>query len=498
MGILFSVLPFALGFLLSSLIIRIKTGGLEKLAQTVLHKAENDALRKKASLEIELQKREFEHRCALEKLTEAKEKKLSRREEKLEKQAAEIEKTEKELQKQKKDLLARQKQIDGLQKDYAEKLEKLSSLSSDQAREMMIEQFHASVEKECAAFLNHRKQESDEKAEAYAMRVITTAINRLSHSTVSDVSVVTVSLPSHEMKGRVIGREGRNIRVLEETTGMNFIIDDTPNAVVISGFDPLRKEIARQALTELVQDGRIHPTHIEQVVEKTRLKVQKEVKNFGEEAAIKARVLHLHPEIILLLGKLHFRHALGQNLLDHSLEVCRLMEIMASELRLDSELAKRIGLLHDIGKAAAEETEGSHALIGQQIALENGESEEVANGIGSHHNEILPLTFEASLCSAADAISSERPGSRLEALEHYLKRSSKLEKLAKQFKGVEQAYAMHAGKEIRVLVEPEFFDDRATLLLSREIAQKIEKEMSYPGKIKVTVIREKKAVEYAN
>ena len=307
----------------------------------------------------------------------------------------------------------------------------------------------------------------------------------------------TVSIPNDEMKGRIIGREGRNIRSLEQATGVNIIIDDTPGAIVLSGFDPIRLQVAKMALADLVHDGRIHPTRIEEVVEKAKLNIDKIIKKHGEDAALRAGIMNLHPDLIKLLGKLKFRYSYGQNVLDHSLEVAHLMGIMAAELGLDVNLAKRMGLLHDFGKAVSHEIEGPHAIIGHDLALKYGESAEVANGIGCHHGEMPSLTIEASLCSAADAISASRQGARSEFVEEYIKRLKKLEDLAHEFPGVEKAYAMQAGREVRVVVLPDQVDDDGIITLARDLTKRIESELNYPGKIKVTVIREKRIVEYA-
>jgi ribonucrease Y len=483
---------------------RFKKGSVDKLAQEILQRAESQAYQARLDLEFQLKQKEFEHRASLERASEQKMQKLSQREEKLDRQLAlfekkvhEAEKKEKELERLQKKVAHDEREVEKLKNESLTELQSLSGLSTDHAKERLFTRFTEEIKQEGTALLAKKKQEIEEEAERYAVSVITTAINRLSLPTLSEVALITVALPSHEMKGRVIGREGRNIRALEQATGVNFVIDDTPNAVVISGFDPIRKEIARMTLKELIQDGRIHPTRIEEVVAKAEEKIEEQIKGYGKEAALQAGSLIFHPEVIHSLGKLHFLYNCGQNLLSHSLEVSHLMGIMASELQLDCERAKRIGLLHDIGKAISQEIEGSHALIGQQFALKYGENEEIANGIGCHHDEIPPLTMEASLCSAANKISKGRLGARSEALEYYLKRSSKLEQLARQFEGVEKAYAMHAGREVRVMVEPDRFDDHATLHLAREIAKKIEKELSYSGNIKVTVIREKRVVEYA-
>ncbi len=502
---LFFICGAGAGMLILFLSYKLKKKSFEKLASEIIERAEKEADQRSARLEIDLKQKELEHRSALEKLSEQKMQKISLREEKLDRQLALFEKKIQEVEKKEKELSKltfkneeQEKHNQHQNEVLKTSLEALAGMNVQEAKKEMVDRFAAQAQAECASLLYKHKQHSDFEAERYAASIITTAINRLSVATVSEVSVVTVALPSAEIKGRVIGREGRNIRLLEQVTGVNIVVDDTPNAIVISGFDPIRKEIARLALKELIQDGRIHPTRIEEAVALAETKIQSQIINYGEEAAIKAGSLAFHPEIIKLLGKLHFRYSYGQNVLEHSLEVSHLMGMMATELKLDVERAKKIGLLHDIGKAVSHEMEGSHALIGEQFALSYGESEEVANGIGCHHDEIKPTSIEAALCSAADKISGARPGARVEALEQYIKRSVKLEQLSYQFEGVEKAYALHAGRELRVIVEPEKFDDASTLLLARNIAQKIEKEMSYPGKIKVTVIREKRVIEYAS
>ena len=340
-------------------------------------------------------------------------------------------------------------------------------------------------------------KEAKEESEQEASRIIATAINRLAVPCVSETTVNTVAIPNEEMKGRIIGREGRNIRALERATGITCIIDDTPGAIVLSGFDPIRMHIAKMALAELIHDGRIHPTSIEEAVAKAQQNIQKLIKKYGEDAAMRVGAINLHPELINLLGKLKFRFSYGQNILGHSLEVSHLMGMMAAELGLDSRMAKRIGLLHDMGKAVSHEMEGTHAIIGHDLALKYGESKEVANGIGCHHGEIEATTIEGSLCSAADAISASRQGARSESVDEYVKRLKRLEDLACEFSGVEKAYAMQAGREIRVVVLPDEVDDDGVITLARDLTKRIENELNYPGKIKVTVIREKRIIEYA-
>lgn len=500
MSLAISVIFFSLGLFLFYVIHRTKTGGFEKLAQEILTKAQNQADKKEAEHTLKLKERELDFQRELDQKTfkvkerlDLREDKLDRQFELVEKKLSEVTKREKVVQK----VEEQQQHLAVKEKELLAELERLSTLSQKEARALLFDTVSSEVSQEMTKITLRMKKEAEEEGQRLAAQIIATSINRLAVPTASQVSVMTVSLPNQEMKGRVIGREGRNIRALEQLTGVTFVVDDTPNTVVISGFDPVRKEVAKQALKELIQDGRIHPTRIEEVVEKTQKRVHEQIIEYGEDAAMRASVMDLHPELLKLLGKLSFRFSYGQNVLEHSLEVSYLMGMLAAELGLDTVLAKRIGLLHDIGKAVSHEIEGSHALIGQDFALRYGESEAVANGIGCHHEEILPSTIEASLCEAADKISGSRPGARVEALEQYLKRAHKLEQISTQFEGVEQAYALQAGREIRVIVEPERFDDNSTLHLAREIAKKIEHELSYPGKIKVTVIREKRVIEYA-
>ena len=348
-----------------------------------------------------------------------------------------------------------------------------------------------------ANYIKKMTRQTEEDAERLASRILATAINRLAVPCVSESTVNTVALPSDELKGRIIGKEGRNIRALERATGVSFLIDDTPGAVVLSAFDPIKLHIAKHALIDLLKDGRIHPTRIEEAVDKASASIDRKIKEAGENAALRTGQINLHPEIILLLGKLNFRFSYGQNVLEHSIEVSHLMGMIASELHLDVQLAKRIGLLHDMGKAVSHEISGTHALIGRDLALKYGENEAVANGIGCHHREIDPITTEGSFCGAADAISASRPGARTEAIEDYIKRVKRLEELAYEFPGIEKAYALQAGKELCVVVVPEIIDDSGLIHLARDLTKRIEKEFHYSGKIKVSVIREKRAVEYA-
>jgi ribonucrease Y len=513
--LLYPILYFTGGAVLGSIILttiqRFRLAHFKQLAADILKKAEyeSETLKKHVELagrqqQID-QQREFENRWQQErKKILCEDDRLKHREDKLDTRMNLLEKKISELEKRESALIASQaimgeekKRIEEAKAELLARLEKTAGLSTKEAKEVLFNEITHEVKKDAANFIRKTTAEIKDEAEKEAAKIIATAINRLAVPCVSEVTVNTVAIPNEEMKGRIIGREGRNIRALERATGISFIIDDTPGAVVLSGFDPIRMQIAKMALSELVQDGRVHPTRIEEVVEKAKANVGKLIKKHGEDAALRLGIMNFHPELILLLGKLKYRFSYGQNVLDHSIEVANLMGIMAAELGLDIRLAKRIGLLHDFGKALSQEVEGSHAIIGHDYALKYGESKEVANGIGCHHGEMEPFTIEGSLCSAADAISASRQGARSEFVEEYVKRLKRLEDLACDYQGVEKAYAMQAGREIRVAVLPDQIDDDGVINLARDLTKRIEQELSYPGKIKVTVIREKRAIEYA-
>jgi len=490
---------------------RNKIGSYQKLASDLLQKVELEAEKIRNDAEFERkqklldQQKKFEDTWQAERREiQREETRLKQREDKIESRMNLVEKKLSQIEKREAVLRTRKEQIDEEKKTLAEQkanvlsqLEKIAGLTASEAKKSLLDQLSEELKNESANFIRRKKKEAEEDADREASRILATAINRLAVPSVSDVTVNTVTLPNDEMKARIIGREGRNIRTLERTTGVTFVIDDTPGAVVLSAFDPIRLNVAKHALTELVMDGRIHPTKIEEVVERAKGTVNKKIKEYGEDAAVRAGQANLHSEITQLLGKLKFRYSYGQNVLDHSLEVSYLMGMIASELHLDVSLAKRIGLLHDIGKAVTQEAEGTHAMIGHDIALKYGETKEVANGIGCHHNEMEPITIEGSFCGAADAISASRPGARIEAVEEYVKRVRRLEEIAYEFPGIEKAYAMQAGKELCIVVLPDMIDDPGTINLARDLSKRIERELHYPGKIKVTVIREKRAVEYA-
>jgi ribonuclease Y len=511
----FFLLIFLLGIGLGALAFwtyhRFALGGVKRLSEEIINRAEQESSELRKANELTLKQKQVDYQRELElvwqqerKKIQQEEERIKQREDKLESRMNLVEKKLSDIEKREAVLIGRKAQLDEEKKQALEShaklllmLEKASGLTASEAKEMLLLRLNNEVKTESANLIRRIRKEAEEESEKLASTIIATAINRLAVSCASESTVCTVAIPNEEMKGRIIGREGRNIRALERETGINFIIDDTPGAVVLSGFDPVRKHIAKMALTELVQDGRIHPTRIEEVVEKSTVNVHKQIKQYGEDAALRAGAINLHPELIILLGKLKFRYSYGQNVLDHSLEVSHLMGLMAAELGLDIRLAKRIGLLHDVGKAVTHEIEGSHAIIGHDLALKFGESKEVANGIGCHHHEMPPSTIEADLCSAADAISASREGARIEAVEEYIKRLKKLEEIALEFAGVDKAYAMQAGREIRIVVLPDQVDDAGVVNLARDLTKRIEQELSYPGKIKVTVIREKRVIEYA-
>ncbi len=483
----------------------------KRVAAKVILQAESDAEECKRKGDEVLKKMQFQqqrdfetiwrqerHKLRLEEdRIKQREDKADRRMGMIEKKLFDIDKKEMTLSLQKEQFEEEKKKVAGYASQLQSQLERSAGLTAAEAKEQLLMQIAGEVKHDMANYIRRTVKEAKEESEIQARSIIATAINRLAVSCVSEATVNTVAIPNEEMKGRVIGREGRNVRALERATGINITIDDTPGAVVLSGFDPVRMQIAKMALSELIQDGRIHPTSIEEAVEKAKGNVQRLIKKHGEDAALRAGVINLHPELIMLLGKLKFRYSYGQNILEHSLEVSYLMGIMAAELGLDVHLAKRIGLLHDFGKAVSQEIDGSHAVIGHELALKYGELKEVANGIGCHHGEMEPITIEGSLCSAADAISASRQGARIESVNEYIKRLTQLEELAGAFPGVQKAYAMQAGRELQVLVLPDIIDDDGVINLARDLTKQIERDLRYPGKIKITVIREKRIVEYA-
>ena len=432
------------------------------------------------------------------------ESRLIQREDNLDKKEQSLDKRQEMIENIKSQLDARDAQLEKLNLEISQahnktlaELEKVSGLSSEEAKKILMDELLEEAKSDASAMAREIENNAKNDAEKRARNIIGQAIQRCAADHVSDVTVSVVSLPNDEMKGRIIGRVGRNIRALENATGVDLIIDDTPDVVTLSAFDPVRREVAKITLEKLIADGRIHPARIEEMVEKVKLEVKNQIKEAGESAAFDAGVYGLHGEIVRLLGRLKFRTSYGQNVLNHSLEVAYLSGIMAAELGADIKIAKRGGLLHDIGKAVDHDVEGTHIQLGVELAKKYKESKEVIHIIEAHHGDVQPETIEAVIVQAADAISSARPGARRESLENYVKRLEKLETIANSFKGVEQSYAIQAGREIRVMVKPEVVDDNSTLFMAKEIAKKLESELEYPGQIKVNVIREFRSVEYA-
>ncbi|MBM4286988.1 MAG: ribonuclease Y [Deltaproteobacteria bacterium] len=499
------------GFYLRRMIIESRIDSVENLAKKILDEARKDAeaIKKETALQakdqlfqmkVEFDKESKERRLELNIL----EKRLLQKEEHLEKKISILDIKESELGN-------RQKQIETFEKEIKEQatyyhnlvqeqrlqLERLAGISSEEARNLLLKNMEREVRTDAARLVKRIETEAREFADKKAKEIIGLAIKRYASEYVAEQTVSVVNLPNEEMKGRIIGREGRNIRALEAATGVDVIIDDTPEAVILSAFNPIRREVARRALEHLITDGRIHPARIEEVVDKFSQEVESNIREAGEEAAFDAGVHGLHPEIIKLLGKLRYRTSYAQNVLQHSIEVSFLCGIMAAELGLNVKHARRAGLLHDIGKAVDHEVEGPHALIGAELAKRYGESAKVIHAIHAHHEDIPPESVLAVLVQAADTLSGARPGARREMLETYVRRLEELEKIARNFNGVSKTYAIQAGREIRLIVDSDKITDEEAFLLCRDAAKKIESELTYPGQIKVTVIRETRAVEYA-
>ncbi len=426
-----------------------------------------------------------------------KEENLDRKIEQIEKREERLAKREREAEDMIKKLEESKKEIEELKKEHKMQLERLAGISSEEAKELLIQSMEEEAKNEAAKIVRRIESEARAEADKKAKEILALAIKRYSGEYVAEQTVSVVHLPNEEMKGRIIGREGRNIRAIEAATGVDVIIDDTPEAVILSGFNPIRREVAKVALERLIYDGRIHPARIEEVVAKVTEEIEESIKEAGERAAFDVGVHGIHPELIRLIGRLKYRSSYAQNVLQHSIEVSFICGIIAAELELDVKQAKRAGLLHDIGKAVDHEIEGPHALIGADLAKKYGESDEVVHAIAAHHEDIPIENMLAVLVQAADTLSGARPGARKEMLETYIKRLKELENIALSFKGVTKAYAIQAGRELRVIVEGNMIGDDEAYMMCRDIAKKIEKELTYPGQIKVTVIRETRAIEYA-
>ena len=452
-------------------------------------KAKEEIMNSRKELDDEIKERRSE--------VQLQERRILQKEENLENKLEQLEQREQNLQKKNNEVESKKSEIEETINKQKEELQRISRLSVEEAKQYLLSEVEKSIVTEKAELIRRLDEEAKEKAQKNAKEIIGYAIQKCAADHTSETTVSIVSLPSDDMKGRIIGREGRNIKTLETLTGIDLIIDDTPEAVVISGFDPLRREVAKIALEKLIDDGRIHPAKIEEMVEKAKEEVSAIIKEEGERAVMETGVIGLHPDLIKLIGKLKYRTSYGQNVLNHSIEVSNLARIMAEELGLETKVARRAGLLHDIGKALDHDMEGTHVEIGVEILKKYKESPIVINAVEAHHEDVEPQSIEAVLIQAADAISASRPGARRETLENYIKRLQNLEGIADSFVGVEKSFASQAGREIRVLVKPEKISDDQMVVLSRDIAKKIEDEMEYPGQIKVNVIRESRVVDYA-
>lgn len=454
-----------------------------------IFKAKEEIMNSRKELDDEIKERRSE--------VQLQERRILQKEENLENKLEQLEQRELRLQERDKELDSKKVEVEQIIEKQTEELQRISRLSAEDAKQYLLSEVEKSIVVEKADLIRRLDEEAKEKAQKNAREVIGYAIQKCAADHTSETTVSIVSLPSDEMKGRIIGREGRNIKTLETLTGIDLIIDDTPEAVVISGFDPLRREVAKVALEKLIDDGRIHPAKIEEMVEKAKEEVSAIIKEEGERAIMEAGVIGLHPDIVKLLGKLKYRTSYGQNVLNHSIEVSNLARIMADELGLDTKIARRAGLLHDIGKALDHDMEGTHVEIGVEILKKYKENPVVINAVEAHHGDVEPQSIEAVLVQAADAISASRPGARRETLENYIKRLQNLEGIADSFEGVEKSFAIQAGREIRVLVKPDKISDDQMVVLSRDIAKRIEAEMEYPGQIKVNAIRETRVVDFA-
>jgi len=506
-----AVLGFLAGFFYRKYIMDRNQQSLEALGKKILDEARKEAesIKKESKLQAKDQllqlKMDFEKET-LERRQEQNqlERRLLQREENLEKKAALLDERDTDLIKKHKVVTQQQEDLKTQELRYQQilaeqnlRLEQLAGMSATEAKEFLLRSVEREIRADAARLVKRIETEAKEHADRKAKEIMALAIKRYASDYVAEQTVSVVPLPNEEMKGRIIGREGRNIRALEAATGVDIIIDDTPEAVILSAFNPVRREVARRSLDRLISDGRIHPGRIEEIVEKVTQELEVNIREAGEEAAFDAGVHGLHPELIKLLGKLKFRTSYAQNVLQHSVEVCYLCGIMAAELGLNVKHAKRAGLLHDIGKAVDQESEGVHALIGADLAKRHGESPKVVHAVAAHHEDVPPESILAVLVQAADTLSGARPGARREMLETYVKRLEDLEKVALSFGGISKSYAIQAGREIRLIVESERVNDEEAALLSREVAKKIEQDLTYPGQIKVTVIRETRAVEYA-
>ena len=461
----------------------------ENLKKEEIIKAKEEIMNSRKELDQEIKERRGE--------VQKQEARMIQKEESLDRRSDNFEKKEQDLEKRMQDVEKRKQDVESLYDEQIAKLQEIASLTKEEAKEKLLKEVEKDIVTEKATMIRESEQKAKEEATKNAKELLTYAIQKCAADHSQETTVSIVALPNDDMKGRIIGREGRNIKALETLTGVDLIIDDTPEAVVLSGFDPLRREVAKIALEKLIDDGRIHPAKIEEMVEKAKQEVEETIKSEGERAVLETGVIGLHPDLVKLIGKLKYRTSYGQNVLNHSIEVSNLARIMADELGLDQKIARRAGLLHDIGKALDHDMEGTHVEIGVEILKKYKENPIVINAVEAHHGDVEPQSMEAVLVQAADAISASRPGARRETLEAYIKRLQNLEEIADSFEGVEKSFAIQAGREVRILVKPDKISDDQMTILARDVAKRVENEMDYPGQIKVNVIRETRVVDYA-
>ena len=499
-----AVICIPLGMFLRKKIAESKIQGAEEEAKKLIEMAKIEAENKKKEEIFKAKEEIMNARGELDKEirerrneVQNQERRMIQKEENLERRSEVFERKEKELERKYEEVDKKKVELNEVLKKQMEELQRISGLSLEDAKKQLLSELEKQITAEKAALVKEMNQKAKEEADKNAKELISYAIQKCAADHTSETTVSIVNLPSDDMKGRIIGREGRNIKALETLTGIDLIIDDTPEAVVISGFDPLRREVAKIALEKLINDGRIHPAKIEEMVEKAKEEVEQTIKEEGERAVMETGVIGLHPDLVKLIGKLKYRTSYGQNVLNHSIEVSNLARIMAEELGIDPKIARRAGLLHDIGKALDHDMEGTHVEIGVDILKKYKENDLVINAVEAHHGDVEPQTIEAVLVQAADAISASRPGARRETLEAYIKRLETLEQIADSFEGVEKSFAIQAGREIRIIVKPEKISENEMTLMARNVAKKVEDEMEYPGQIKVNVIRETRAIEYA-
>jgi ribonuclease Y len=498
------VVAFGIGYFVRKSIAERKTGSAEEEAKKIVNDAVKDGETQKKELLFKAKEESIELKESIDKEIAQRrgdlqktENRLIQKEENLDKKNQNLDKSREKLERRNKELDQKQDKLNGMLDEKLAELEKISSLSRDEAREMLLDEVRKEARADADVMVRQIESDAKTNADKKAHEIIAQSIQRCAADHVAESTISVVNLPNDEMKGRIIGREGRNIRALENLTGIDLIIDDTPEAVILSGFDPIRREIARMSLEKLIVDGRIHPARIEEIVKKSQKEMDNQIKEVGEQACFDTGIHNVHPEIVKLLGRLKYRTSYGQNVLKHSIEVAHLAGMMAAELDANVKIAKRAGLLHDIGKAIDHEVEGNHVEIGVNELKKHKENKAVIHAVEAHHGDVEPQTIEAVLIQAADAISAARPGARRETLVSYVQRLEDLEKIATSFDGVEKSYAIQAGREVRIMVKPDSVNDDGMVLLSKDIAKKIESEMEYPGNVKVNLIRETRAVEYA-